>query len=287
RLLGDFRGARTLDEQTLRHRQAVLADGHPETLSSRAGLAYDLFGLGDYAGAADLLASVRVDDEHPFALWVARVAAMVARRRGAANAVELAEVTVALSRRRFGDLHVETLAAVVSLAHAARAAGDLDQAHELLERAVIRYHSVLGDEHPFTLAAGAGLAGVVRAGGRPAEARQIDLEALGGLRRSVGPDHPFTLGCANGYAIDLFGVGDRQEAQQLAGDTWQRSRMVRGAEHPDTLACAWNAVLGGGDEEARSQVTAALVKAYGEGHPVLARTARSERLETDLDLPPL
>ncbi|MET0418999.1 MAG: tetratricopeptide repeat protein, partial [Actinoplanes sp.] len=57
RLLGDFRGARALDEQVLRHRQAIFVAGHPETLSSRTGLAYDLFGLGDYAGAAAMLAT--------------------------------------------------------------------------------------------------------------------------------------------------------------------------------------------------------------------------------------
>ncbi|GIF19121.1 hypothetical protein BJ973_006167 [Actinoplanes tereljensis] len=290
RLLGDFRGARTIDAQTLRQRQAILADGHPEILSSRAGLAFDLFGLGDYSGATEALAAVRGDavpDDHPFALWASRVAAMAARRRGLADGLGLAETTATLTRRRFGDLHVETLAAVVTLANAARAGGDLDRAHELLERAVIRYHSVLGDDHPFTLAASAGLAGVVRATGRHAEARRIDQEALGGLRRSVGSDHPFTLACANGYATDLFGLGERQEAQQIAADTWQRSQLVRGAEHPDTLACGWNAVLDGGDEEARHQATAALVKAYGEGHPTLTRVAAGERLETDVDLPPL
>jgi len=290
RLLGDFRGARTLDEQTLRHRQAIFTEGHPETLSSRAGLAFDLFGLGDYVGAAEVLAAARpgtVSDDHPFALWTARFGAMAARRRGSSAALEMAENIVTLCRRRFGDLHVETLAAVVSLANAALAADDHGRAHELLERAVHRFHSVLRADHPFTLAASAGLAGVVRATGRFAEARRIDHEALGGLRRSVGPDHPFTLNCANGYATDLFGLGERQEAQQLAGDTWQRSRLIRGAEHPDTLACHWNAVLDGGEEEARHQATMALAKAYGENHPVLARAAAGERLETDFDLPPL
>ena len=74
---------------------------------------------------------------------------------------------------------------------------------------------------------------------------------------------------------------------KIAADTWQRSTLVRGAEHPDTLACGWNAVLDGGDEEARHQAMAALVKAYGEGHPILAHVAAGDRLETDLDLPPL
>jgi tetratricopeptide (TPR) repeat protein len=290
RLLGDFRGARTLDEQTLRHRQAMFSDIHPETLSSRAALAYDLFGLGDYGGAAALLAGGRpdsLDDDHPFALWAARIASMADRRRGLPTATEQAEWALDRCRRRFGDRHAETLAAGLSLANCARQSGDLDQAHELLERVVLRYHSTLGDEHPFTLASSAALAGVVRGLGRHAEARRIDQEALGGLQRSVGADHPFTLACANGYATDLFGLGERQEGQQVAADTWQRSRLIRGAEHPDTLAVQWNAVLSGGDAEALRQTGEALAKVFGEGHPVLSQVAAGERVEVDIDLSPL
>jgi tetratricopeptide (TPR) repeat protein len=288
RLLGDFRGARALDEQVLRHRQAILVDGHPETLSSRGALAFDLFGLGDYAGAAEVLAvGHALDEDHPMALWAARYAAMAARRAGFPQARALAEKNVALFRQKFGDLHVETLAATVSLANCARVDGDLDAAHWLLERAVARYHAVLGDDHPFTLAAATDLAGVVRASGLYAEARTIDAEALGGLRRSVGADHPFALSCANGLAADLYAVGEAQQGREFAADTLVRSRLVRGVDHPDTLACQWNIALDAGDETAQQQAVAALTKAYGETHPLLARTASGERLDTDIDPPPL
>lgn len=288
RLLGDFRGARALDEQVLRHRQAIFVDGHPETLSSRGSLAFDLFGLGDYGGAAALLAGGHVlDDDHPMALWAGRYAAMAARRSGQPRAREMAERNVTLFRQKFGDLNVETLAATVSLANCARVDGDLTAAHLLLERAVARYHAVLGDEHPLTLVAGIGLAGVVRASGRYAEARSIDAEALGGLRRSVGSDHPFTLSCANGLAGDLHAVGEAQQAREIAADTLARSRTVRGADHPDTLACAWNMALDAGDDAAQQQAVTALVKVYGDGHPLVAQTAAGIRLETDVDPPAL
>ncbi|AEV82030.1 Nephrocystin-3 [Actinoplanes sp. SE50] len=289
RLLGDFRGARALDEQTLRHRHAIFVDGHPETLASRAALAYDLFGLGDYAGVGTVLAgqAEQVAEDHPFALWAGRLTAMAAHRRGVAAAREMATENLAACRRRFGDLNVDTLATAVSLANCVRAAGDLAGAHELLERAVIRFHAVLGDEHPFTLAASAGLAGVVRAAGRYAEARTIDEEVLGGLRRSVGADHPFTLSCANGLAGDLFAAGEAQQARELAADTLRRSRVVRGADHPDTVACAWNLALADADETAQQQALTGLAKAYGDGHPIFRVTAAGQRLETDIDLPPL
>ncbi|WP_328465605.1 FxSxx-COOH system tetratricopeptide repeat protein [Actinoplanes sp. NBC_00393] len=290
RLLGDFRGARALDEQVLRHRQAIFVPGHPETLSSRTGLAFDLFGLGDYAGAAALLAAAHLEQvppDHPFALWAGRFAAMAARRRGDPHARTLAEANLATCRQKFGDLSVDTLAAAVSLANCARSEGALDDAHELLERAVIRYHAVLGDEHPFTLAASAGLAGVVRAAGRHNEARTIDEEVLSGLRRSVGADHPFAMSCANGLAADLAAAGEAQRGRELAADTLRRSRAVRGLDHPDTVACAWNLALADDDETARQQALTALTKVYGDGHPVFRTTAAGLRLETDIDLPPL
>ncbi|HET6530209.1 MAG TPA: FxSxx-COOH system tetratricopeptide repeat protein [Actinoplanes sp.] len=289
RLLGDFRGARTLDEQVLRHRQTVLVEGHPETVSSRGALGFDLFGLGDYPGAAAVLSGggAGLDPDHPMMLLLGRYAAMAARRSGAPQARSLAEANVALFRQKFGDLNVETLGATVSLANCAREAGDLAAAHHLLERAVARYHAVLGDEHPFALAAAADLAGVVRATGRYSEARTIDAEALSGLRRSVGADHPFTLACANGLAADLRHTGEAQPAREIAADTLARSRTVRGTDHPDTAACGWNLALDDGDQTAQQQALAELTKAYGEGHPTVARAATGERLETDIDLPPL
>jgi tetratricopeptide (TPR) repeat protein len=288
RLLGDFRGAKALDEQVLRHRQTILVEGHPETLSSRGALAFDLFGLGDYAAAAEVLAAGHsLDEDHPMALWAARYAAMAARRAGLPQARPLAEKNVALFRQKFGDLHVETLAATVSLANCARVDGDLDAAHRLLERAVARYHAVLGDDHPFTLAAATELAAVVRATGLSAEARTIDAEALSGLRRSVGADHPFTLACANGLAADLYAVGEAQQAREIAADTLIRSRLVRGVDHPDTLACAWNVALDAGDETAQQQALTGLTKAYGEANPTVAVAAAGHRLETDVDPPPL
>ncbi|RZU52252.1 tetratricopeptide repeat protein [Krasilnikovia cinnamomea] len=290
RLLGDFRGARALDEQVLRQRQAVLVDSHPEVLSSRAGLAFDLFGLGDYPGAADVLAAAPADDlgeDHPMVLWAGRFAAMAARRRGQPHARQLAERSVGLFRQKFGDHNVETLGALVSLAHCARDDGDLESAYLLLERAVAGYRSLLGEGHPFALAAVGDLAGVVRAMGRHAQARTLGSEALGGLRRSVGADHPFALCCANGLAADLRETGEAQQAREVAADTWARSRNVRGATHPDTLACAFNLALDAGDDTGRGLVLAELTKAYGDQHPVVTAAAAGRRLETEIEPPPL
>ena len=287
RLLGDFRGARALDEQTLRQRQTILADGHSETLSSRAGLAFDLYGLGDYPAARAVLTAQWGEPGRLTGLWAGRFAAMAARRDGRKQARDLAEVNVAAFRQRFGEQHVETLGALVTLANCERSAGDLDAAHGLLEQAMAGYREVLGEEHPFTLAAAVDLAGVVRAAGRPEQARAMDAESLSGLRRSVGRDHPFTLSCANGFAADLLATGEAQPSYEIAIDTLTRSRTLRGDLHPDTLACAWNVALDSTDEASQENALADLIKLYGDQHPIPAAALRSERLETEIEPPPL
>jgi hypothetical protein len=115
----------------------------------------------------------------------------------------------------------------------------------------------------------------------------VNAAALSGLRRSVGPDHPFTLSCANGFAADLHATGEAQQAREIAVDTLTRSRAVRGADHPDTLACAWNVALDSADEAAMELALADLTKTYGDRHPVPAAALAHQRLETEIELPPL
>ncbi len=289
RLLGDFRAARALDEQTLRHRRHVLVDGHPETLSSLAALAFDRYGLGEVTAARDLLAGPlaahALGAGHPMALLAGRFHAMAVRRAGDhAAACSLAAANVALFRQRFGDLNVETLGAMVTEANACRDAGDLDGAHLLLERVVGRYHAVLGETHPFTLAAAANLAVVARMTGRHAQARTIDEETLAGLRAALGADHPFTLTCAAGHAADLLLAGEQDAARAAAADVLARSRAVRGPGHPDTVAAAWNLALLGGD---RDRARDDLAKTLGRSHPMTLAAGRGERIETDIEPPPL
>ena len=66
-----------------------------------------------------------------------------------------------------------------------------------------------------------------------------------------------------------------------------RSRALRGDSHPDTLACAFNVALDDGDEPSMHLALEELQKAYGDGHPLLARALAGTRLETEIEPPPL
>jgi hypothetical protein len=52
--LGDHRGARDLDEDTLARMRRVLGEDHPDTLNSASNLAGHLRALGDDQAARDL-----------------------------------------------------------------------------------------------------------------------------------------------------------------------------------------------------------------------------------------
>jgi len=52
-VLGEYRAARALDEDTLTRRRRVLGDDHPDTLISAANLALDLSALGEHRAARE------------------------------------------------------------------------------------------------------------------------------------------------------------------------------------------------------------------------------------------
>jgi hypothetical protein len=66
-----------------------------------------------------------------------------------------------------------------------------------------------------------------------------------------------------------------------------RSRALRGGSHPETLACVFNVALDAGDEPSMHLAVEELQKAHGEGHPLLARALAGDRLETEIEPPPL
>jgi tetratricopeptide (TPR) repeat protein len=205
RNLGDYRGARELNEETLARHRRVLGADHPETLASASNLAIALRALGEVTAA-------RESDED----------------------------TVARMRRVLGQDHPATLLSANNLAINLHVMGEVAASRELNEDTLARYRRVLGEDHPDTLRTANNLAGDLRALGEVAAARELDEETLARKQRVLGEDHPDTLVSANNLADDLRALGEHEAARALDEDTLARRRRVLGEDHPHTQTSANN-----------------------------------------------
>ena len=278
---GDYRLARTQEEQVLAARRRLLGDEHPDTLTSRSSLAVTLGALGDHVAARTLheqtLAARRrlLGDEHPDTLSSLNNLAGTLRALGdhvAARALH--EQTLAARRRLLGDEHPDTLTSVNNLAAALRALGDPAGARELFEETLTAWRRLLGDEHPQTLTSMNNLAGALRALGDYAGARTLYEQTLAARRRLLGDEHPQTLTSMNNLAVTLGALGDHAAARPLLEQTLAARRRVLGDEHPDTLSAVNSlaATLGAlGDHAAArpllEQTLAARRRLLGDEHP--------------------
>jgi tetratricopeptide (TPR) repeat protein len=142
-----------------------------------------------------------------------------------AQAIEYGQNLVADRERVLGEMHPSTLAARSNLAGAYLAAGRLDDAIPLYERAVVGSERVLGEIHPSTLAARSNLASAYESAGRLAEAIPLYERTLADREQVLGERHPSTLAArsnlASAYesarrpakAIPLYEriIGDREQ----------------------------------------------------------------------------
>ncbi|MEV6964788.1 FxSxx-COOH system tetratricopeptide repeat protein [Hamadaea sp. NPDC051192] len=256
-------------------------------------LADDLTGLGRFEPALDLLDQYTakgtrlIGDHDPGVLAAVRTAAMVRRRLGRPGALD----ELAALHLRCGDLldqaAPQMLAVTLSYANALREAGRTSRAEQLIIDAISAYERRLSDRHPLAVVARVNLAAVHRAQGQWPIARQLGQRAAEQLRRTLGADHPYAIVAAVNHATDLALTGDRAGAVAASRSAYAVADRVLGPEHPDTLAAGTNLALdlvavGSADEPLRESMLAGWTKLFGE-HELVARFARGNRVECDLD----
>jgi hypothetical protein len=262
-----------------------LGPDHPDTLATRANLAYCQGQVGDPAGAAATYEQLLTDvvplfgQDHADTLAVRHNIAFWRGEAGdPAGAVMAFEQLLADRLRVLGPDHPDTLAARGNLAYWRGEAGDPAAATEL-EHLLADRLRVLGPDHPDTLATRATLAAWRGDAGDPAGAATAYQQVLTDMVRILGPDHPHTL-VARGDIARL-----RVQAGDLAGATAAYEQLltdmvrVLGPDHPFTLATrsnlvAWRGVIGGPASAAAAleQLLTDIVRVLGPDHPDILTT---------------
>jgi hypothetical protein len=303
RLLGDFRRARELDEDTWNRRRRVLGDDHPDTLFGVAtGLSRDLYGLGRYQEAVTLqrqwlpVLRARLGPNHSNVLLASRIHAASLRKAGLAHeALDLAREVVRRREQTYGEEHMETMSAQLTLFTVLSRTDRLTEARILGEETLSVHRRTVGDDHPFTFVCMTDLAIVLRMVGDYKRAQQLDEVAVTGLTgsRMLGPDHPYAICAITNMSNNMVLSRNHQAAAALLTENLQRARRVQGEDHPETLACAANLALNmhaSGDVAAaralREDTLARFQRSLDVNHPDIDDMIHGRSLYCVVDPPP-
>lgn len=301
RLLGRFAEAYEIDQEIVRQWHEMRGATDLRTLFAHTNLARDLFGLGRYREALDTLNSIlpsyraAIGPHYDGVLLAVRTQVMTLRKNGdVAEAAELAKENSHDLSMWFGTSHDFTLAAALSQVNAQLAVGDLGNAMLQASDVLRGCESRFGQDHPMRLAMLVNSAAVLRAlDDRHGAYRQDEL-ATTQLRKLLGDNHPYTLCATHNLAIDLALLGQDGKTFDECKAVLARSRLVRGEQHPDTVAGAINLALAritlgdqlGGRAELTAAVTA-LENLLGSRHPHVTAARAGNRIECDIEPPPM
>jgi tetratricopeptide (TPR) repeat protein len=178
---------------------------------------------------------------HPDTLAIAVSLSNLLRTMGRehhAEALSLAEETVARYPNVYGDDHPYNYGCLSNLALLRRETGSLATARDLDRRALEGLDNRLGRNHHYTLTVAMNLASDLAALSLPEEARALGADALPRLSVLLGADHPHTLGCAANLALDLVATGDVEAGEKLRAETIKRFTEILGPTHPDSLVAS-------------------------------------------------
>ncbi|WP_328394089.1 FxSxx-COOH system tetratricopeptide repeat protein [Streptomyces sp. NBC_00390] len=234
-------------QRALQADMRALGPDHPDTLTSRNGVATALYLLGEHR-EAERLYRRNLEDR-------ARVLGSdhldtLTSRNGVATALyllgeyreaeELHRQTLQDRIRVLGPDHPETLRSRNNLANTMHELGEYREAERLHRQTLQDRIRVLGPDHPDTLRSRNNLATALWVVRMYREAEDLHRQNLQDRIRVLGPDHPDTLTSRNGIAMALHFLGEYQGAEQLHRQNLQDRIRVLGPDHPDTLITRYN-----------------------------------------------
>ena len=303
RVLGQYAEAEHWHRLVVNLDTRALGPSHGLPYLARLNLAWDQLCVGRYQDAfveldeLRILVDANLRPGHHLVLFVGRARALALRRLGrheeALHAIE--ENYVQCSESLGGD-NETTLASGITYVNSLVAANRVAEAGSVASEIRQSLRRSFGGDNPVTLAMTANVAIVRRRQERWTEAADIARDAWIRLSRRLGPEHPYTICAANGVAADLRLDGRHDAARRLSDSTvahavrapWYAER------HPDWLVLVANAGLdlsADGDEEFGDPMWEAAVHDLTEVlspiHPVVSRLRARERVDLDIEPPPL
>jgi hypothetical protein len=141
---------------------------------------------------------------------------------------------------RFGEEHLETLAAMSNLISTLAEQGNVPATRALLERSLSIHRQEFGEEHPRTLKILASLAGTLIEQGKLDAAEKIINHSLKIHYKVLGEDNPDTLTMMNSLVVLYFEQGNLTAGRAMGERVLAARRRVSGEDHPGTIIAMSN-----------------------------------------------
>ncbi len=300
RVLGQYEEAEHWHRHVVNRRTKVLGRSHGRTYFARLNWAWDLLCLGRFHEALTELEEIRclVDQDlrpgHQVVLLVGRAYAIALRKIGRYyDALEVIEENYALTNESFGGDNEATLVSGITYANSLAATGRMAEAANVATETRQSLSKSFGGDNPVTLATAQNAAIIIRAQGRWLEAGNTARDSWVRLNQRLGPEHPYAICAANNVACGLYLDGLYGRARQMSESILTSAAHRYSDRHPDRLILVANAGLDRSDdgddagEPMREAAVHELVKILSPGHPLVGRLRARERIELDVEPPPL
>jgi tetratricopeptide (TPR) repeat protein len=264
KLAGHLPKARGLYEQNLDDRRVFLGNDHPDTLETLNNYGELHLSLRQPDEAAELFKQAlrgreRVLPPGDYAIFESRVnlAAAMTETGQLAEAIQLAEQTLAERLASVGSEHENTLFVRGNLAYKYWKAGRLDKAIALNEEIYIARRALLGDDHRIMLVAATNLAACYAQAGELDKALALHKDTFDTRLATLGPGDPETLRSRHALALTYAAMGSWDEAIELHEVNLAARRHYLAEDHPhaqDTISALVEARSAAHDDPAPHDV---------------------------------
>jgi tetratricopeptide (TPR) repeat protein len=235
--------AKPLFERTLRIREQVLGEQHPDTAQTLSDLAYLYHHQDQFEEAMHFLQrsfSIRqqvLGMEHPDTATSLNALALLYRDQGRYEEAEpFFQQALAIRKQIFGIEHPQTAHSLSNLAWLYRNLGKYHEAELLYEQSLTIRKRILGVDHPDTATSLNGLALLYAAQKKYAKAEPLFQQAVTIRQEVLGTKHLHTTQSMNALALLYRDQGEYEKAELLFLEVLAIREQLFGREHSRTLA---------------------------------------------------
>ncbi|KAL8823328.1 MAG: hypothetical protein Q9191_005959 [Dirinaria sp. TL-2023a] len=237
-----FEAATILNSRSLKTREEIFGEKHPDTLWTAHNQAAILMSRFKYHECEEMLrqtmqlAENGLGKEHPFTLTSRTFLAVMLGAQGKYDKAEpIIRQTLQLQEKALGKEHLDTILSMSNLASILVMQKNNDEAEKLFHQALQSIQKTMGTEHRDTLNIMDHSSKILLAQDKYNKTEMLFRQTLTLRQKVLGREHEDTLGTMIMLASVLKNQRKYDEAEVIFRQTLTMRQKVLGREHEDTL----------------------------------------------------